>query len=113
MASMNSTFREITIDLSNEHENADDSIRINREFDSNEMVERELHRAKQDERKISTLRGIRIAPISGDDGASPCFLRDFQDDKSSTETILLALANIITHCHSFSKAKQSQACEFP
>jgi hypothetical protein len=34
-----STFRGISIDLSDENENAYDSIRFNREFDSNEMDE--------------------------------------------------------------------------
>jgi hypothetical protein len=38
---MNSTFRGISIDLSDEYANAFDSIRSNREFDSNEMDESE------------------------------------------------------------------------
>jgi hypothetical protein len=41
--SMNSTFRGIAIDSSDESENADDSIRINREFDSNEIDKSDLH----------------------------------------------------------------------
>jgi hypothetical protein len=47
VASMNSTLRGITIDLSDELENAYDSIRFNREFDSNEIVELDLHDVKQ------------------------------------------------------------------
>jgi hypothetical protein len=35
-------------------------MRINREFDSNEMDESGLHLAKHDEIIISTLRGISI-----------------------------------------------------
>jgi hypothetical protein len=38
-----STFRGISIDLSDENENARDSIRVNREFDSNEIDESDLH----------------------------------------------------------------------
>jgi hypothetical protein len=36
---MNWTFRGISIELSDECENANDSIRVNREFDSNEIDE--------------------------------------------------------------------------
>jgi hypothetical protein len=38
-SSMNWTFRGMTIDWSDEHENANDSIRVNREFDSNMIDE--------------------------------------------------------------------------
>jgi hypothetical protein len=38
-----STFRGIMIDLSDDDENADDSIRVNCEFDSNVIDESELH----------------------------------------------------------------------
>jgi hypothetical protein len=37
--SINRTLRGIMIDLSDEDENASDSIRVNREFDSNEIDE--------------------------------------------------------------------------
>jgi hypothetical protein len=57
---MNSTFRGISIDSSDEYENADDSIRINREFASNEMDESEKQYEKDDDPRISTLRGISI-----------------------------------------------------
>jgi hypothetical protein len=44
-----STLREITIDWSEEFENADDSIRFKHEFDSNESDESELHHEKHSE----------------------------------------------------------------
>jgi hypothetical protein len=45
--SMNSTFRGITIDWSDENENALHAIRVNREFDSNVIDENDLQYAKQ------------------------------------------------------------------
>jgi hypothetical protein len=53
-----STLLGITIDSSDDPENAPDSIRSNREFDSNEMDENDPHREKQDEPRISISRGI-------------------------------------------------------
>jgi hypothetical protein len=55
-----STFRGISIDLSDYDENADDSIRVNREFDLNEIDESDSHSQKHDDPKISTFRGITI-----------------------------------------------------
>jgi hypothetical protein len=49
-----------TIDRSDDSENAFDLIRINREFDSNEMDESDVHSSKHDEPRISTLLGITI-----------------------------------------------------
>jgi hypothetical protein len=37
-----------------------DSIRVNREFDPNEMDDSDLHDEKHDEQRISTLDGIII-----------------------------------------------------
>jgi hypothetical protein len=37
-----------------------DSIRVNREFDSNEIDVSELHSEKHDKQRISTLHGITI-----------------------------------------------------
>jgi hypothetical protein len=51
-----STFRGIAIDASDEDENAFDSIRSNRQFDSNEMDECDLHPEKHDDPRISTFR---------------------------------------------------------
>jgi hypothetical protein len=58
--SINRTCRGISIDLSDEYENADDSIRSNREFDSNEIDESDLQSEKHDDPRISTFRGISI-----------------------------------------------------
>jgi hypothetical protein len=43
-----------------ENENAMDSIRVNREFDSNEIDESDRQKKKHDEPRISTPRGITI-----------------------------------------------------
>jgi glucan biosynthesis protein len=47
-----STFRGISIDSSDEYENAYDSIRINFEFDSNEIDESDLQNEKHDDPRI-------------------------------------------------------------
>jgi hypothetical protein len=57
---INWTFRGITIDESDEYVNASDSIRVNRESDSNVTDESDLHSEKHDEQRISTFRGITI-----------------------------------------------------
>jgi hypothetical protein len=43
---------------SDEYENAYDSIRVNREFDSNEIDESYSQHVKHDDPRISTFRGI-------------------------------------------------------
>jgi hypothetical protein len=48
------------IDRSDDRENADDSIRVNRESDSNKIDESDLQSQKHDEQRISTFRGIII-----------------------------------------------------
>jgi Arc/MetJ-type ribon-helix-helix transcriptional regulator len=57
---MNRTFRGITIDWSDEYENASDSIRVKCEFDSNVIDESDLQHEKQDDPRISTFFGIKI-----------------------------------------------------
>jgi hypothetical protein len=52
--------RGITIDGSDENENANDSIRINCEFDSNVIDESDLQDEKQFDPRISTFLGIKI-----------------------------------------------------
>jgi hypothetical protein len=59
---MNRTFRGITIDWSDDFENANDSIRVNCEFDSNMIDETDLQYEQQYEPRIST-----FLPISIDD----------------------------------------------
>jgi hypothetical protein len=55
-----STLDGIKIDSSDKDENADDSIHVNREFDSNEIDESDSQFEKQDEQRISTGDGIII-----------------------------------------------------
>jgi hypothetical protein len=55
-----STLRGITIDRSDEDENANDSIRVNLESDSNVINESESQFEKHDEQRSSTLRGTTI-----------------------------------------------------
>jgi hypothetical protein len=57
---MNWTVRGITIDWSGEWENANDSIRVNREFDSNLIDESDLQYEKHSDPRISTFLGIKI-----------------------------------------------------
>jgi hypothetical protein len=53
-----STFRGISIDLSDESENASDSIRFNDDGDSNEIDENDLQDEKHDDPRIVTNAGI-------------------------------------------------------
>jgi hypothetical protein len=55
-----STLLGIKIDWINEYEHAFDSIRVNREFDSNVINESDLQGKKQFEPRISTFFGIKI-----------------------------------------------------
>jgi hypothetical protein len=55
-----STLDGIIIDLSDDDENADDSIRVNHELDSNEIDESDRQYEKHFEERISTLDGIII-----------------------------------------------------
>jgi hypothetical protein len=48
------------IDGSDDDENTHDSIRLNRDSDSNEIDESEEQYEKHDEQRISTFRGITI-----------------------------------------------------
>jgi hypothetical protein len=50
----------IKIDWSDESENANDSIRVNRECDSNVIDESDLQSEKHFDPRIATLRGIKI-----------------------------------------------------
>jgi hypothetical protein len=55
-----STVRGITIDSSDDHKNASDSIRVKREFDSNLIDESDSHQKKHSKPRISTFFGIKI-----------------------------------------------------
>jgi hypothetical protein len=54
-----STFLGIKIDSSDDDENADDSIRFNREFDSNVIDESDSQYAKHFDPRVSTLIGMK------------------------------------------------------
>jgi hypothetical protein len=56
-----STLHGIKIDLSRDHENAFDSIRVNREFDSNVIDESEKQNEKHSDPTISIFLPISIA----------------------------------------------------
>jgi hypothetical protein len=58
--SINWVVRGITIERSEQSENALDSIRVNREFDSNETDKSDVHEEKHSEQRIWQLRGIAI-----------------------------------------------------
>jgi hypothetical protein len=55
-----STFRGISIDLSDEYQKGEDSIRFNRELDSKENDESDSQDEKYDDPRVSTFRGISI-----------------------------------------------------
>jgi hypothetical protein len=55
-----STVQGITIDSSDENENASDSIRVNREFEANVIDESEPQDEKHFDPRISTVQGITI-----------------------------------------------------
>jgi hypothetical protein len=55
--SMKATPRGITIDCNEEYENAEDSIRLSCEWDSNETEKSDSQREKHDGHRISTLHG--------------------------------------------------------
>jgi hypothetical protein len=57
---MNSTFRGITIDSSDDDENVSDSIRVKCEFHSNVINESDLLYEEQDDPRISILLEIKI-----------------------------------------------------
>jgi hypothetical protein len=61
---------EYQIDPSDDDENAPDSIRVNREFDSNKIEESDLHSEKHNDPRISTFRGISIDSSGEDENAS-------------------------------------------
>jgi hypothetical protein len=67
--SENQTARRISIDWTDGHEKASDSIRGNRGFDSNEIEESDSHSRKHDNPRISTFRGIVIDPCDEDENA--------------------------------------------
>jgi hypothetical protein len=66
---MNSTFRGIMIDLSDDSQNASDSIRFNCEFDSNVIDESDSQNKKHPNPRVSTFRGMMIDSSDDDENA--------------------------------------------
>jgi hypothetical protein len=60
--SMNRTLRGLSIERSDAHEDAFDSIQVNRECNSNEIDKYTIQSAKHDDSTISTFDGISIEP---------------------------------------------------
>jgi hypothetical protein len=75
----------ITIDLSVDFENADDPIRITREFDLNEMDESDLHSRKHDEPRILTLLGMTIDLSDDHENASDSIYINSEFDSKEIE----------------------------
>jgi hypothetical protein len=73
-----STLLGIDIDLSDEYENASDSIRVKCEFDSNVIDESDLQFEKHFHPRISTFRGIMIDLSDDDENA---------DDENTDDSI--------------------------
>jgi hypothetical protein len=82
---MNSTFDGIKIDLSDEFMNTPDSIRVNREGNSNEIDENDLQNEKQFEQRISTLHGIKIDGSDEPENTSDSICVNREGDSNETE----------------------------
>jgi hypothetical protein len=82
---MNLTFRGITIDSSDNLQNASDSIRVKREFDSNVIDESNLQDEKHFDPRISTLRGIVIDLSDDDENANDSIRVNCEFDSNTIE----------------------------
>jgi hypothetical protein len=76
--------RGIKIDRSAELKNAFDSIRVNRESDSNETDSSDLHQKKHRKQRISTSRGIKID--RSEESENACDSIRLNRDSTSNET---------------------------
>jgi hypothetical protein len=94
-SSMNCTLRGITIDWSDEDENADDSIRFNLEFDSNEIDESDLHCEKHDEQRLSTLRGMTIDWSDENENADDSILFNPEFDSNDIDESVRQSENVM------------------
>jgi hypothetical protein len=83
--SINRTPRGITIDRSAACENASASIRMNREFDSNETDSSVGHQEKHPEPRISQLRGIKIDQIEEYENALDSIRLNREFDSNETD----------------------------
>jgi hypothetical protein len=85
-----STFRRISIDSSDENENAPDSIRVNREFHSNEINEREQHLEKYDDPTIPTFREVSINSSYDDENAPDSIRVNRVSDSNAIISVFLS-----------------------
>jgi hypothetical protein len=69
-------------------ENAYDSIRINREFDSNEIDESELQPGKHSNPRMSTFRGISIELIDDSEKVDDSISVNFESSSKWNESTL-------------------------
>jgi hypothetical protein len=77
--------RGIKIDRSEESENARDSIRVNRESDSNKTDLSDLHEEKHSEQRIWRLRGIKIDGSDEKENALDSIRANREFDSNETE----------------------------
>jgi hypothetical protein len=75
----------ISIDRSDELENASDSIRVNREFDSTEIDENDRQYEKHDDPRISPFRGLSIDRSDEDDNASDSIRINPEDNSNEKD----------------------------
>jgi hypothetical protein len=75
----------MTIGCNEEFENASDSIRINREFESNEIEESDPHQEKHFEPRVSTRAGIIIDWIEDRENASDPITFNCEFDSNEIE----------------------------
>jgi hypothetical protein len=76
--------RGIRIDSGDDDKNADDSIRVNRDSDSNEIEKSDRQCEKHCEQRISTVRGIMIDSSDEDENADDSIR--VNRDSDSTES---------------------------
>jgi hypothetical protein len=81
-------------DLSDEIENALDSIRVNREFNANDTEESDLHPEKHDDPRISTFRRIWIDSSDENENALDSIRVNRKFDSNEIEESDLHLAKI-------------------
>jgi hypothetical protein len=86
-----STVRGIMTDLSDDDENAYDSIRVNRDSDSNEIDESDLQYEKHFEQRISTVRGIMIDCRDDDENADDSIRVNRESDSNEIMQTDLAM----------------------
>jgi hypothetical protein len=92
----------ITINSSDECKNADDSIRVKREFDSNVIDESDLQFEKHSEPTISTFCGIMIDLSDDDENANDSIRVKCEFDSNVIDEVIYTMKNSVNqefqHC---------------